>query len=128
MMPTPWPLASEACPDQVVVAPVVLVGAVAHVQPGDVHAGIDQLADHLRRADGRAEGAHDLGSPHGVDPSRKLDRSKHTRADSDGVTGLSRDDPVGDRGVLSPEQPHPVAVRRATPASLSGCGSVPAPG
>ena len=43
---------------------VVLVGAVAHVQPGDVHAGVHQLTDAARGGDGRAEGADDLGFAH----------------------------------------------------------------
>ena len=37
--------------------------------PGDVHAGVDELADPLGRVDGRAEGADDLGSTHAVHPS-----------------------------------------------------------
>ena len=68
-MPTPWPVSSDACAHQPVVALVVLVAAVAHVEPGDVHAGVDELADPLRGADGRAEGADDLGSTHDLNPS-----------------------------------------------------------
>ena len=50
--------------DQPVAALVVGVAAVAHVEPGDVHAGVDQLADLLRGRGGGAEGADDLGSTH----------------------------------------------------------------
>ena len=48
---------------------MVGVAAVAHVQPGDVHPGVDQLADLLRVRDGGTEGADDLGSSHADHPS-----------------------------------------------------------
>ena len=47
-----------------VVVLVVGVAAVAHVEPGDVHAGVDELADLLGSPDRWAEGADDLGSTH----------------------------------------------------------------
>ncbi len=50
--------------DQPVGDLVVGVAAVAHVQPGDVHPGVDELAQPLRGRDGRAEGADDLGFAH----------------------------------------------------------------
>ena len=77
MMPTAVPGGVGGRPHHVVAEPVLLVVAVAHVQPGDVHPGVDQLADLLCRADGRAEGAHDLGSTHDAQPSG-LDRSKQS--------------------------------------------------
>ena len=41
---------------------VLGVGAVAEVQPGDVHAGVDEAADGLVGRGGGAEGADDLGA------------------------------------------------------------------
>ena len=40
---------------------VALVGAVGEVEPGGIHAGLDQLADHLRVGNGGAEGADHFG-------------------------------------------------------------------
>ena len=44
---------------------VVVVVAVAEVQPGDVHAGAHELRDPVRARRGRAERADDLGAPPG---------------------------------------------------------------
>jgi hypothetical protein len=54
-------------------APAVLgVLAVAEVQPGDVHAGLDERAYTLRRVRGRPEGADDLGATcHGDHPTMR---------------------------------------------------------
>ena len=43
---------------------VVLVTAVREVEPRDVHAGVDQLADPLRRRRRGAEGTDDLRARH----------------------------------------------------------------
>ncbi len=46
----------------------IVVAAMAHIEPEHVGAGFEQLADHLRRAAGRAQGRQYLyvaGSPHG---------------------------------------------------------------
>ena len=43
---------------------VVGVGPVAHVEPGDVHAGLDQLTDGLQAAGRRTQRAHDLRLGH----------------------------------------------------------------
>ena len=49
---------------------VVVARAVAEVEPGDVHAGSDQLPDTVGRGGGRPDGADDLGATgHGVQPS-----------------------------------------------------------
>ena len=50
---TPRPAASAASPHQPVGLRVVVVGAVAHVEPGDVHAGVHELADPALAAGGR---------------------------------------------------------------------------
>ena len=86
---------------------VVGVGAVREVEPGDVHACGDQLAKALRRGDGRAQGADDLGAAHGRDsrarsptrvtrPTRAGSRASHTVSGrSVGLTGRgSADRPV----------------------------------
>ena len=50
--------------DHLVDALVVGVGAVAEVEPGDVHAGVDQRADLLGGSTRGTEGADDLCSTH----------------------------------------------------------------
>ena len=51
--------------DQPVGLGVVLLRAVAHVEPGHVHPRVDQLADPPLARGGGSQGAHDLGSSHG---------------------------------------------------------------
>ena len=49
---------------------VVGVGAVREVEPGDVHAGVDELRAAVSgERDGRAQGADDLGAAHDTDSS-----------------------------------------------------------
>ena len=68
---------------------VVGVLAVGEVQPGDVHARIDELADALGGGDCGAEGADDLGATHGCDPigraSRERDRGHPADSPSRGM-------------------------------------------
>ena len=47
-------------PDHVVAALVVVVVAVAHVQPGHVHAGLDELADLISWVDGGGPRVHTI--------------------------------------------------------------------
>src|SRR4029453_9434865 len=50
-------------PDQLEHPAVVLVVAVAEVQPGHVHARLDEPAHALRGGGGGTHGAYDLGAP-----------------------------------------------------------------
>ena len=57
--------------DHVVDPLVVLAVAVAEVQPGDVHAGLDQLPDLVRSGRGRPERTDDLRAAIHVNPQVK---------------------------------------------------------
>ena len=65
--PTARPVASDACADPAVGRVVVGVGAVAEVQPGDVHAGVDERADRAS-GDGRRDRACRRSSRGAVTP------------------------------------------------------------
>lgn len=47
-------------PDHAVQRRVLGVGAVAEVQPGDIHSGVDEFGQYRRRGRGRAQRADDL--------------------------------------------------------------------
>jgi hypothetical protein len=58
-------------PDQPIDLLVVAVGAVAEVEPRDIHAGVNERAHSLRALCRRPERADDLGSAHKARSSRQ---------------------------------------------------------
>ena len=62
--PDPAPRLVGGLANQPVDALVLGVAAVAQVEAGDVHPGLDQLADALRCGGSGTEGADNLGSAH----------------------------------------------------------------
>ena len=58
-------------PDVVVDGQVLLVPAMRQVEPGHVHARLDEALDLLQGAGGRAEGGNDLRATHDEQPIRK---------------------------------------------------------
>ena len=126
----PCPVVVGGLPHQPVDLLVVGVAAVAEVEPGDVHAGVDELADPLRGRGRRAEGADDLCSTHGstlaaawnvpttavrsVDPS-----SEATRSDALRRRAGARSAGSGPGRVVEPVRYASTAAAAARPSAIA---------